>query len=185
MLERGLHVHRPDEVPVVPAAGAACAVVLQLGCGAEACSRAGADDLSLGKGCGMVAPAHLLAVRLGEDVASRLLAPPCRQLRRGAAPHFVNFGAVDPRGRLSATPDPAARDEVEDAGVLGRLGWRRRRRRRRGWGLRRRGRLRWWRRRWRRRWRRWCSGGRSSQRRRCREGVARPDEIGVMAAAGA
>ena len=133
MLERGLHVHRPDEVPVVPAAGAACAVVLQLGCGAEACSRAGADDLSLGKGCGMVAPAHLLAVRLGEDVASRLLAPPCRQLRRGAAPHFVNFGAVDPRGRLSATPDPAARDEVEDAG----------------------------------------------------EGVARPDEIGVMAAAGA
>ena len=76
MLERGLHVHRPDEVPVVPAAGAACAVVLQLGCGAEACSRAGADRLGLGKSLVVVASAHLRPVALGEDVAARLPAPP-------------------------------------------------------------------------------------------------------------
>ena len=84
-----LHRRRPDQLPIVAAAGATRAVPLQLLLGAEASTGSLTDGFRIGKGLVAVAAIHA-AVRLRPRAAVPTLCPTVDG-RVGAAAHLVRL----------------------------------------------------------------------------------------------
>ena len=98
-----LHRRRPDQLPIVAAAGATRAVPLQLLLGAEASAGSLADGFRIGKGLVAVAAIHA-AVRLRPRTAVPTLCPAVDG-RVGAAAHLVQ--GIGSRALAGAAAAPA------------------------------------------------------------------------------